>query len=586
MTTVTSLTADRMLAIEAASVVDGDVISGNLILTKHDGSQINAGPVTGPTGPQGPQGALLPVISGVPVLDVGLINQIRAGRQLTAADFTNMGLSAPAGLWNLSDLSDVSGNGRNLLNKGAVPFDIGINGTAATAAKFIGNNTQALYISDTGASDPFRIKTGSIGCWFRATKNNGYLVSKYGLANNYSWLLYTHSANTFACLICSTGVIGTQGTDYQVITGLTNIVDDRWHFGVITIDGNIIRLYLDGNQEASSNFGMPFSGASPLNIGASGGDASTNAGAPHTGRIDEVFITSDVLSEDQIRNLYCTKISHTLAAVPSRVSMNVHRKRKGATLAVADFPTQPLRLHNFSGGSVGDEGSGGVGLSLAGSPLPSSVAGVDGSAGNAFNFTTGAAAFSTDVGLPLALTSRSYGCWFKTGFTTGFMTLLQWGLDSSNAHAAIYFNAGNVSFVSGTDAIVGPFMADGQWHFVVVSEDNAAADGIKRKLYVDGRLVAQSTVLNSITSGGNNYMRIGLSPLGGTPFVGQADSVFICNYVLTPERIAQLYAKSLMTLASSPKNPGDHVEAMSSSNLLATFDTLESQHTIDLGVEP
>ena len=54
MTTVTSLTADRMLQIEAASVVDGDVIGGNLILTKHDGSQIDAGSVVGPTGPQGP----------------------------------------------------------------------------------------------------------------------------------------------------------------------------------------------------------------------------------------------------------------------------------------------------------------------------------------------------------------------------------------------------------------------------------------------------------------------------------------------------------------------------------------------------
>ena len=50
-----------------------------------------------------------------------------------------------------------------LLNKGAVPFDVGINGQANTAAKFVGSTAQALYISDTGATDPFRIKTGSIG---------------------------------------------------------------------------------------------------------------------------------------------------------------------------------------------------------------------------------------------------------------------------------------------------------------------------------------------------------------------------------------------------------------------------------------
>lgn len=56
MATVTGLTAERMLAIEGASVVDGDVVAGDLILTKHDGSTINAGSVVGPVGPQGPKG--------------------------------------------------------------------------------------------------------------------------------------------------------------------------------------------------------------------------------------------------------------------------------------------------------------------------------------------------------------------------------------------------------------------------------------------------------------------------------------------------------------------------------------------------
>lgn len=51
MAVVTGMSASRMLAIEAASVVDGDVVSGNLELTKHDGSKIIAGSVIGPAGP-------------------------------------------------------------------------------------------------------------------------------------------------------------------------------------------------------------------------------------------------------------------------------------------------------------------------------------------------------------------------------------------------------------------------------------------------------------------------------------------------------------------------------------------------------
>lgn len=56
MATVTGLTAERMLEIEAASVVDGAIVGDDLILTKHDTSTINAGNVRGPEGPVGPAG--------------------------------------------------------------------------------------------------------------------------------------------------------------------------------------------------------------------------------------------------------------------------------------------------------------------------------------------------------------------------------------------------------------------------------------------------------------------------------------------------------------------------------------------------
>jgi microcystin-dependent protein len=57
MATVTGLTAERMLEIESASVVDGEIVDGHLILTKYDGTEIDAGPVTGPAGPAGPTGS-------------------------------------------------------------------------------------------------------------------------------------------------------------------------------------------------------------------------------------------------------------------------------------------------------------------------------------------------------------------------------------------------------------------------------------------------------------------------------------------------------------------------------------------------
>ena len=57
MATVTVFTASRMEAIEAASIVSGTVNgNGDLILTRHDNTTVNAGNVIGPEGPQGPVG--------------------------------------------------------------------------------------------------------------------------------------------------------------------------------------------------------------------------------------------------------------------------------------------------------------------------------------------------------------------------------------------------------------------------------------------------------------------------------------------------------------------------------------------------
>lgn len=56
MATVTGLTAARMAEIEAASIVSGEVVGEDLILTRYDESTINAGKVLGPVGEAGTAG--------------------------------------------------------------------------------------------------------------------------------------------------------------------------------------------------------------------------------------------------------------------------------------------------------------------------------------------------------------------------------------------------------------------------------------------------------------------------------------------------------------------------------------------------
>lgn len=590
MATVSSLTAERMLAIEAASVVDGEIVGDNLILTKHDGSQIDAGDVRGPQGDVGPIGTDLSVISNTQVFDVGVDSQIRAGRELSATDFTNMGLSAPIGLWNLSNTNDSSGNGRNLTNKGAVGFSDGISGLATTAARFSGSSSQALYILDTGASDPFRVKTGTIGCWFKSGKRgaNQTCVSKRGSASGqWGWQLGAKITNVaiFGC--------GSTGSNYVYAVGVTDVCDDRWHFIVAVADSSGATLYVDGVAEAFVSIpGSIFGSSEPLNIGGYEGDGSTSTAEPVAGLIDEVFITSEILSPDQIRNLYCVKIAHSLGSVPKRASINVTRKKRGAALSTSDFPSSPLRLYNFSAGSLADAGLNNVTLTASGSP--DSVSGVDGSLGNAYKLKSSASSqlISTDTGLPSGLNTRSFGLWVNQSSVGADQALISWGSGSAASANALFLNPSGVvvarTLAGGYTDLNGSFINDGKWHFIVMVEDNAPFDGIKRKMYVDGVCVASDTALGSITLAGANRFRIGQwadGIGGGLPtFDGVVDGVFVCNYALTREDIVALYAKGSQNLPVSPKNAGDHIEAMTSTNLYCVFDTIQPTDQIDMVV--
>jgi len=73
MATVTGITAARAAEIEAASIVDGEIIGDNLFLTRFDSTQIDAGVVKGDQGDPGPQGD--PGVDGLSVPAGGTAGQ-------------------------------------------------------------------------------------------------------------------------------------------------------------------------------------------------------------------------------------------------------------------------------------------------------------------------------------------------------------------------------------------------------------------------------------------------------------------------------------------------------------------------------
>lgn len=58
MGTVTAFTAERSQQIEDQAIVDGEIVGDDLVLTKNNGTLVNAGNVRGPQGVPGPPGGL------------------------------------------------------------------------------------------------------------------------------------------------------------------------------------------------------------------------------------------------------------------------------------------------------------------------------------------------------------------------------------------------------------------------------------------------------------------------------------------------------------------------------------------------
>lgn len=514
------------------------------------------------------------LLSAVQVRDVGASGQVRAGRDLAAADFTSQGLNAPLAIYNLAALTDASGNALSLTDKGSVAFAAGIGGVAGSSAQFTGSGTKVLYRADTGGADPLRIGTGSFGCWACTAKRatTQVMVAKT-VAAGLAWTLEVDTTNVARCRISLNG-----GSETSVL-GVTDITDDRWHHVVAVYDGNVISLYVDGRREGVVLLpGTIFATSGPFNIGGARGDGSTNATTPHFGRIDEAFVTADALNEDHVRNLYSVRVAHTLAAIPTGTRIMVRRCRRGGILAVGNFPSTPLRLYNLAAASLADIGSGGVALTSGGG---GAVAGPDGKTSGAWGWGAAWTGLSaTDAGLPSGTTARSYGVWFAT---TSTGTLMSWGTKGSNETYMQVLNTNSASVEGFAIPPVGTPITDGRWHHAVAVQDPSAIDGLKTRLYIDGRCVGSSTSgPTSVTLAGAGKFRVGAAQDGTSALTGQLARAFVFDGALTSAQVRALYNFGTVVGPPQPRPVAEHVEALSTTDVLAQLDALDGSDQVDL----
>ena len=181
---------------------------------------------------------------------------------------------------------DVSGNYNGTWH-GTEQYDTGVFGQAA---KFDGSS----YV-DVGNTLTDGFTAMSISLWFNTIQltHYGHLISKQG--STISWIIQQGGDNPVYSFSIWEG-----NTAYSVTTPTINL--NQWYHLVVTWDGTIIHLYLNGQESGSKNFtGNMNSTSSSVLIGALNDGSVRDL---YQGLIDQVRIFNRALTQEEIDELY------------------------------------------------------------------------------------------------------------------------------------------------------------------------------------------------------------------------------------------------------------------------------------------
>ena len=169
-------------------------------------------------------------------------------------------------------------------------------------APFLTVNDASDIVDEQDRPD-LRLSKFSVAAWLRTTtvpSDDGFIANKGGsgtdsLGKNQNYGIWITSSGKLS------GGYETSSGSNKFATSPLSYVDGRWHHGVVTFDGSIVRLYVDGKQVAStSTTSIPdTNGNQPLRIGAN----SLSIQDIFIGDIDEVGVWSKALSTSEITNL-------------------------------------------------------------------------------------------------------------------------------------------------------------------------------------------------------------------------------------------------------------------------------------------
>ncbi|MGB9167980.1 MAG: LamG-like jellyroll fold domain-containing protein [Nitrososphaeraceae archaeon] len=157
---------------------------------------------------------------------------------------------------------------------------------------------------DQPSSTALKLTKFSVAAWFKTSStfpDDGFIVNKGGSGSdssgqNQNYGLWFNSGEK------ASGGYETTGGSNKFVTSPTTFNDNQWHHGVVTFDGSIVKLYIDGLLQVptlASTSTPDNTGNQPLRIGANSRASSDF----FVGQIDEVGVWDRALLKEEIDNL-------------------------------------------------------------------------------------------------------------------------------------------------------------------------------------------------------------------------------------------------------------------------------------------
>jgi hypothetical protein len=165
-------------------------------------------------------------------------------------------------------------------------------------------NIQSVYsqnpeVSYLDVNTTSSVSKFSVAAWFNTStdyKSDAFIVNKGGAAANMNYGIWMTSAEKVR------GGFETSNGKPMYATSPFSYSDGKWHYAVVTYDGSIINLYVDGAQVGTKPAtGSPDSGGNePVRMGANSGALNDY----FVGNVDEIRVWNTALTPQQVIDAY------------------------------------------------------------------------------------------------------------------------------------------------------------------------------------------------------------------------------------------------------------------------------------------